>query len=174
MRQILVAARATKLGEMLRVAPGYLLSITLAGALLAACGDPYLSSYTTTKPNEADLIGTWVPDTDTLKDIRDRGHYDMDRASTRLILRSDGSFEMVDIPDWWRDPFGKSEGRLQSDRGTWRLKEQSPGSLWELGLDFPRWGGTTISLRRNKSPYLIHFTLGDPDNGEAMTFVRQP
>ena len=123
------------MGETLRIAPSCLLSVTLSGILLVACGDPYLSSYTTTQPNEAELIGTWVPDKDRAKDMRDRGRYDIDRASTKLILRSDGSFEMVDIPDWWREPFGRSHGRLQSDRGTWRLKEHSPGSWWELGLD---------------------------------------
>lgn len=165
--------KATKLGETLRIAPSYLLSFTLLGILLVACGDPYSSSYTTTRPNEGDLIGTWVPDKDAVKDMRDRGRYDIERASTKLILRSDGSFEMVDIPDWWREPFGRSHGRLQSDRGTWRLKEHSPGGWWELGLDLPSWGGTAVALRRDKLPYLIHFTLGDPDNGDAMTFVRQ-
>ena len=165
--------KASRLGETLRRASRYLSSVALTGILLVACGDPYLSNYTAAKPNESDLVGTWVPDKETVKDIRDRGGYDIDRASIKLILGSDGSFEMVDIPDWWREPFGRSQGRLQSDRGTWRLKEHSPGSWWELALNFPGWGGTAVPLRRAKPPYLIHFTLGDPDAGHAMTFERQ-
>lgn len=151
----------------------YLLVALAALSMVGCVGDPFLSSYTKTKPNEADLIGTWVPNPDTIKDMRDRGRYEVENAKTRLVLGSDGSFEMVDIPDWWREPLGRSHSHLESDHGTWKLKEYSPGTRWELGLYFPSWGGTTISLRRDKPPYLIHITLGDPDNGDAMTFVRQ-
>jgi hypothetical protein len=148
---------------------------SLAGIMLVACiGDPYLSSYTTNKPNEGDLIGIWVPDKDTVKDMHDRGGYPTEKAKTSLTLKPDGTFEMVDMPDWWREPFGTSHGRLTAyDRGTWRLKEHSPGGRWEIGLDFPSFGSTAISLRRNKPPYIIHFILGDPDSGNAMTFVKE-
>lgn len=106
----------------------YMLGALAAIALVGCVGDPYLSSYTKSKPKEADLIGTWLPHKDTIKDMRDRGRYEVDNAQTRLTLLSDGSFEMVDMPDWWREPLGRSHGRLQTDRGTWKLKEHSPGT----------------------------------------------
>ena len=150
------------------------LVVTFATMAVFGCqGDPYSSSYTRNRPNEADLIGKWVPDEATLKNMRDKGRYNTNKTRTSLTLYSDGSFEMVDMPDWWRDPFGKPHGVLQSDSGYWKLKEHSPGSWWEIDFDFPKWGGTTTALRRETPPFIIHFTLGDADSGDAMVFVRQ-
>ena len=151
----------------------YAFYISLGTILLVGCqGNPYLSSYTAAKPNESDLVGTWVPDNDSMKDIRERGGYDIDNANTKLILRPDGGLEMLNMPDWWQDPFGRSHGTFRSDSGTWMLREHSPGTWWEIELTFPK-AWTTTPIRREKPPYLIHFTLGDPDAGHAMTFVRQ-
>jgi len=150
----------------------FLLSVILASVMLVSCGNPYSSSYTRAKPREADLYGTWIPDTSTLKDLRDRGRYNLDKGIPKLVLQSNGQFEMTNMPDWWRDSFGRSNMRLESDRGSWEIHENGPGT-WGLSLDSSKFGiNQMIFLRKQSPPYLIHFTIGDPDEGEAMVFVR--
>jgi len=149
------------------------ISLAVMALVLSAClGDPYSGSYTNRRPHESDLVGTWVPNQNTLRDMRNRGRYPIEQGRTSLILRADGKFEMLDMPDWWRDPFGRPHGHLESSSGTWKLKENSTGPVWEIELQFPTWW-TTTALRNEKPPYFIHFTIGDPDNGEAMTFIRK-
>ena len=163
------------IGEILetrRKRRSYLFATVIALSLLACIGDPNLSSYTKTRPKEADLIGTYVPDKSTIKDMHDRGAYSTAKARTSLTLRADGTFEMIDMPDWWREPFGTSHGRLESDFGTWRVAEHTPGGWWELAVDFPKWGGTVIPLSGKNPPYVILFVLGDPDSSNSMSFVR--
>jgi hypothetical protein len=60
--------------------------------LLDGCqGDPYYSSYTHAEPNKSDLVGTWVPDENTLKDLRTNGGYDISKATTKLMLGAEGA-----------------------------------------------------------------------------------
>jgi hypothetical protein len=141
--------------------------------LLDGCqGDPYYSSYTHAEPNKSDLVGTWVPDGNTMKDLRNNGRYDISKATTKLMLGADGSFEMVDMPDWWREPSGESHKGFVSSLGKWRLDYNDYNKWWEIVLNLPDFG-TSINLRRETSPYLIHITIGDPDEGHAMTFIRK-
>ncbi len=60
-------------------------------------------NFTRTKPEIKDIIGTWTPTADTLKDIRERGKYP--EAKHELILKNDGTFSMINMPDWWSNGF---------------------------------------------------------------------
>lgn len=44
--------------------------------------------------------------------------------------------------------------------------------IYVVSLDLPA-GDQTVYLARQKPPYQIHITLGDPDSGEYMLFERE-
>lgn len=130
-------------------------------------------TFTRKKPNQAELIGTWVPTAATIKDLKDRGGYAISKHE--LILRADGSFSMVNMPDWWTDSFGQSKKGFESGSGKWQLyQDRDPWTVWAIELDFPKFTvPNAIHLRRQKPPYLIHITVGDPDSGHAMLFEKR-
>ena len=129
-------------------------------------------SYTRSKSNQTDVIGTWVPTSATIKDLKERGGYVISKHE--LILRADGTFEMVNMPDWWRDGFGRSNKTFESQSGKWRFyQNSSPWTVWAIQLDFPQLVVlNAIHLQRQRPPYLIHITVGDPDSGHYMLFER--
>src|ERR1035437_7613986 len=71
--------------------------------------------FTRKKPSETELIGSWRPTAETLKDIHGRGRYPA--TEHELILRSDHTFTMRNMPDWWRNGFGESHGHFESGDG---------------------------------------------------------
>lgn len=131
-------------------------------------------SFTRDKPNQLDLLGTWVPTAATIKDLRERGGYIVSKHE--LILRADGTFTIVNMPDWWKDGVGQSRRSFESGAGTWRLsKDHNPWTVWSVELDFPEFViPNAIHLQRQKPPYLIHIPVGDPDSGYYMLFEKKP
>jgi hypothetical protein len=124
--------------------------------------------FTRTKPAESDVVGTWRPTVDTLKDIRGRGHYPV--ATHEIILRADHTFSMRNMPDWWSNGFGESHGQFESGDGTWQLEAgKNVWQIWVIRLHFPS-VTTSINLYRQRPPYLIFIRVGDPNNGDAMFF----
>jgi hypothetical protein len=123
--------------------------------------------FTRSQPAEEDVVATWRPTAETLREIRNRGGYLM--AEPELILREDHTFIMRNMPDWWRDGFGKSHGTLESGDGKWNLASED--HVWVIRLHFPTLG-TSVHLYRRHSPYLIFIRIGDPDTGDAMFFER--
>jgi len=155
-------------------------AVLLLALLCAACFNippvnPAELNFTWRQPAESDLIGTWVPTQDTLNDIRKRGGYPA--ANHQLVLRGDGTFSLLNMPDWWLNDGGESSGGFNSGSGTWKLRKD--GS-WQIYLRFDSVRnftnfGAPLNLRRQKPPYLIHIHVGDPDEWHAMLFeVRHP
>ena len=130
-------------------------------------------SFTRTKPNPSDLVGTWVPTDATIKDMKEQGAYTI--SIHQLILRADGTFEMINIPDWWKDGFGQSKKGFESGLGKWQLYEdRDPWTVWAVELEFPNFVvPNQIHVRRQKPPYLLHVTVGDPDSGHVMLFEKK-
>jgi hypothetical protein len=127
-------------------------------------------NFTRTKPEIKDIIGTWNPTADTLKDIRQRGHYP--EAKQELILKADGTFSMINMPDWWGNGFGKSNKTFESGEGKWHLaKRKNIWDIWAIELEFPA-EITSVNLYRQKAPYLIFIRVGDPNDGYAMFYHR--
>jgi hypothetical protein len=130
-------------------------------------------SYTRKKPNQADVIGTWVPTATTVKDLREVGGYVISKHE--LILRADGTFTMVNMPDWWS---GRNEPKkgFESGSGKWQLlQDNNVWTVWDIELDFSEFVvANAIHLQRQKPPYLLHITVGDPDSGHYMLFERKP
>ena len=153
--------------------------LVLSGLFSSACNVPLgklLSSYgcVSAQPNKNEIVGVWVPNAETVEDIRIRGKYNP-TVSTKLILRADGSFEMENMPDWWKNGFGESYGGFESNSGTWKLSDGG-GTCWQIDLRFPNLGRSVGLLEHRfggKPRYVIEVILGDPDSGEEMIFVRQ-
>ena len=137
--------------------------------------------FTRSKPSETELIGTWRPTADTLKDIRDRGRYLT--VEHELILRSDHTFSMRNMPDGWHDGLAEPHGHFDSGEGTWELApKDNAWQIWVVYLHFAEvrshepkvqaYSGMTVHLYHQRSPYLIFVELGDPDLGLGMLFER--
>jgi hypothetical protein len=50
------------------------------------------------KPLEADMVGKWVPKTQTLEDMRSNGGYKI--TTHELVLNADKTFVLTNMPDW--------------------------------------------------------------------------
>ena len=127
-------------------------------------------NFTRKKPENADLVGTWTPNSDTLKEIRTRGHYP--QAQHEIVLRADGTFSIRNMPDWWTNGFGESGRTFSSFDGRWDLEEGKDGwTIWEIALRTPTFG-TSINVYQQKPPYSLFIRVGDPNNADAMIFDR--
>lgn len=128
--------------------------------------------YVTDKPDKSDIVGDWIPDEATLRDMRERGGY-RNVGLTKLTFREDGTFDLMNMPDWWRNGFGEPHGGFENASGTWELVNY--GGHWEIGLYLP-YLYTNVGLIKGRSGqskvYGIEVILGDPDSRNEMIFVR--
>jgi hypothetical protein len=122
------------------------------------------------RPLEANLVGKWVPTPETLKDMRDNGEYVI--SIHELLLNSDGSFSMKNMPDWWRTDSGQPGKSFESAAGKWRISLATGDSDWVIELVVGTAIINTVHVRNQRPPYLIHIGIGDPDNGHYMLFER--
>ncbi len=137
--------------------------------------DRVFSRYglTFTEPNKDEIVGVWVADEATLKDMRERGKY-LVNVPPKFIFQADGNFKMENMPDWWKDGFGESRGGFETNSGTWKLRKSN--CCWGIDLQFPNLytGVGLLEHRFNGQPkFLVEVVLGDPDSGNEMTFVKQ-
>jgi hypothetical protein len=155
-----------------------LAQIILLVLFLTSCNvpvDEYVGSYrlVTNKPDRLDLIGKWIIDQATVKDMRVRGKYEVSRP-TEIVLRADDSFEMINMPDWYQHGSGESHGGLLNFTGRWSLNGDN--GFWRVYLNVPTQFAPYFDLRepryKSQPRYLLEIVLGDPDSGERMTFVK--
>jgi hypothetical protein len=154
--------------------------------LFAGCGPKPLGrtspDFTKTKPLESDVAGEYVPTAEALKYIREVGHYP--DAEMSIILSKDGDFQFKNIPDWW-NTFGKSHKKFDSGSGKWWISKYESDPWYRIGLNFTSTEGfnsqtysergltTKIHLVGERSPYLLHLIVGDPDSDNAMQFQKK-
>ncbi|NTW33489.1 MAG: hypothetical protein HGB12_12850 [Bacteroidetes bacterium] len=146
--------------------------IILIGLLLVGCPMVDLNelNFTRSKPDINNIVGTWEPTPETLKYIRQQGHYPEEEH--KIILNNDGKLLMHNMPDWWKNGFGTSNKKFESNEGKWRLtKGQNIWEIWTLELEFKS-GTTSINMYKQTPPYLIFIRVGDPNNGNGMFFQR--
>ena len=146
------------------------LSVTLVLFTQMSCHgiDPAELEFTRHPPIKADLIGAWTPTPSSIKEMRERGKYEISRHE--LNLHADGSFSMTNMPDWWQDPRGESGRGFKSGLGTWGIYNDHGD--WVVTLDFADHFRAMVHLRHQKPPYLMHVMLGDPDTGHAMLLEK--
>jgi hypothetical protein len=141
--------------------------------LLAGCPavDTRELNFTRNKPLMKDLAGVWTPNKDSMVMIRTEGHYPS--ANPKIILRADGTYSFVEMPDWWSSATGESTSKIESFDGQWKLEQRKDiWNVWVIGLQTPNYW-TSIHLYRQKPPYALFVGVGDPNDARAMIFDRQ-
>ena len=127
-------------------------------------------TFTRTRPIDKDLVGTWTPTAETIQDMKRSGGYAISKHE--LTLSANAAFSMLNMPDWWRDAFGKSHRQFESGRGTWRIEEaNNVYTIYVVNLVFPT-HSMRVNLSGQRPPYVMHITLGDPDSGHYMLFEK--
>lgn len=141
--------------------------------------------FAKTRPDSAKLVGKYLPTVETLKLIRDEGHYEVGVNENIFIsLLADGTFEMENMPDWWITDHGIPKGGKDSGTGKWSTVQHYQG-WWVLELDFDsrenfssKRGSSgliaQVPIVGNTPPYALWFYIGDPDSGDVMIFERLP
>lgn len=131
--------------------------------------------FTPSQPvSEEDIVGTWTLDSASLQRMEEEGGYDI--STHTLTFRDDGTFELVNMPDWCGFG-GTPTGDFYSSSGTWEIKEYS--GEWEVFVHFaslPYYEDglyTQFNIGGGEPPYYIWMYAGDPDAGMVMVFERQ-
>jgi hypothetical protein len=147
-----------------------LIFLSLACCFVPGCD--YISyDGTRDKPPLEAVVGTWVPDDNSLKYMREKGGYSIS-TRTELILKADGKYEMNNMPDWLWFHDGVSRKAFRSETGTWEVSLDGGRPYWILRL---RSHGSErgIAWRGQRAPYKLHFSFGHIDNNQYMTFVKE-
>lgn len=126
------------------------------------------------QPEESDLLGTWSLTPSSVAFMKTEGGYDISTHS--LTLHDDGTFEIVNIPDWWLN-FGESRKGFYSGSGTWRIVKDFQGH-WTVEVRFNSLPGhdsgllTYFYIGQSQSGYFIYDYIGDADSGQVMLFEK--
>jgi hypothetical protein len=150
-----------------------------AAVLAAGCsffqGDPYAGEYTTTEPQERDLVGAWEGVGEPRGFLETLGYNEA--VVPHVELNADGTFTMADIPDVWRHAPAEAARTLESGAGKWSIDRQE--EWYCLRMDFSTINGQPqnysiyFMLLGHAEPYLIHIMIGDPDSSDCIEFGRQ-
>lgn len=146
--------------------------VFLVALLFLGCRPPTLDqlNYTRTRPKKADLVGIWIPNKSSLEYMQKNGGYDP-AIQPKFVLRDDETFELSNMPDWWDNGFGESNKGFQSYSGKWIINDFKEG-FWKIELRPPS-GTRVIDIIGQSPPYYLEFTIGDPDENNAMKFTKQ-
>lgn len=115
----------------------------------SGCG----SSEVTVKPDDANMVGTWVPD----KSESTCASALISNA-TKLVLNQDGTFQAENFPK------ELSLGRQSNVSGHWSLSKE--GNRWKLDLPWETPSTSILDgaqLIQKSGILLIEFWIDDPD-----------
>ena len=140
--------------------------------LVASSCREFFDDSTKTKPDTGTLLGTWVPDKESLKHMREAGGYDISNK-TELVLEVNGTYKMNNIPDWlWLDD-GLSQKTLRSESGTWEVTRDADRPDWIVHLK-TQMNARSAALLGQHPPYTLRFSFGNIDsNPQSMTFFKE-
>lgn len=134
--------------------------------------DPFAHQFTSVKPIDEDLVGQYELDDESIEMLR---RHNLPRPPSRFVLQRDGTFAISDVPTCWREA-GQCSRNLESANGTWQVVKENEWWVVRLHLvevqrqttDY----GMDAHVRGDRPPLLIHFTVGDPDAGQALAFRK--
>jgi len=148
------------------------IAVLLLAVSIACQYDPFAHEFTSVKPTDDELIGQYELDDESIEMLR---HHDVPRPSSRVVLQRDGQFAINDVPTCWREAFECSLD-LESASGTWQVGKENEWWVVRLRLTNIRRKasdyGMVAYVRGDRPPRLLHFTVGDPDAGQALAFRR--
>jgi hypothetical protein len=137
--------------------------------LMVGCQyDPYASNYTTKAPGRKQVAGRYQMDSDSVNIVRSSG-FQIQEAT--IELHEDGWFSAENLPT---TDFKGIQGVAKKTGGQYSIEEvafSDSTSFW--GLAF-RPDGTKAVLCNQSPPYIIHFIIGDPDEGRCLDYQLVP
>jgi len=149
-------------------------SLVLLILATAACQyDPFAHEFTRVKPERATLVGVYELDDESTEMLRRK--YQLVPPPSRFVLRDDGTFTITDVPTCWR-AVTECSSATEGAAGTWQVVKL--GEWWEVRLHCTTIQGERsdygigANVRGDRPPQLLHFTVGDPDMGEALAFRK--
>ena len=160
-----------------------LVAIAILALSNIMCGfgafDYYSDRFTRTKPEIGEFSGDYYPTEATLKLITEIGKYNI--RDSKITLSPDGSFEVLDMPDWWLIAYEKESGGFLSGKGEWTFSQQP--DWWEVVFTFKNVSSSTlpyyqkgfgawVSISGEESPYSLLFFIGNPDTARVMIFQQ--
>ena len=170
---------------------------------VSGCGDHHASDYTKGKPDAKGIPGVYVMTPSTLKMVRGQMHYPaiettlvLKNDNTFELKNMPDCWAAVSGTPNGRFDHGKGEWRIQERKMNEKL------IWWEIDLNFENslgitsvkpWDyeiteqdgtvkvidgrtqryGHSANLINQASPYVVRFTLGDPDSGVRLEFERK-
>ena len=147
----------------------FLLCFLSSACLISTDRTTFLYHHLSEKPSETEIVGTWIPDSSTLNEMKTWRTFDSSKLP-KLIFKENGHFEMIDTPNWWN----VSEG-FNSTKGKWKLSN-SLSQIWRIDIDFDNLV-TDIGLKKNnfsdQPKFIIFSFIGDPDSGNVMVFTKE-
>lgn len=160
----------------------FLILFSLTILWLSGCQyAPYANKYTIQEPNKADIIGTYIFDSETVniksqdfqKRLIDK------KILPEIELLNNETYTTKDLPYFVGDLTPILTGLL-TIKGTWSKTTVGSVVLWKetkrqrwIQLNGLPQGMEYAWLLYQKKPYSIIFVFGDPDNGEVMIFRRK-
>lgn len=147
--------------------------VLLMLATTACQYDPFAHEFTKVRPETGKLVGVYELDDESTEMLRRK--YKLVPPTSKFVLRSDGTFSISEVPTCWREPTECSSATESAD-GTWQVKKLD--EWWEVRLRCtkiqgePSDYGLGAHVRGDRPPQLLHFTVGDPDSGEALAFRK--
>lgn len=125
---------------------------------------------TRNKPPLEALVGTWIPDGSARNYMRDEGGYDIS-VKTKLVLESDGTYKMSNMPDWWWNE-GMSHKEFRSEMGTW-VASPDQGTEYYVLILRAHEQNRGAELLGQKAPYKLRFNFGHIDDNKYIIFVKE-
>lgn len=121
------------------------------------------------KPEMKVMVGKWVPTPETVQLMREEGNYP--KVDTSLELAKDGTFQLINMPDWCCTEHGVSERQVFRASGKWEVVQSQ--DRWFLSLNSesgPSLGQSPII--DDSGDYGLWFYVGGP-HGKIMVFVKK-
>ena len=172
---ILVKSRKFKvvkiLGTILLAAIGFLYfsSISLSPILVGAPSPIF-------QPSDSEIVGVYHLDTSTML-LYEKG-YPLTAANGFLVLNDDGKFSTENMPDLITDE-SNANSEFVTGEGNWRVEFDSLNRDWFLFLQFseldnePSNQKTHLHLYGRKAPYILYYTISDPDSHQAISYFKE-
>lgn len=124
-----------------------------------------------------DLAGVYRLTESSRDFLRTTKHYAAIPPS-EIELRPDSTISIRNLPDCAVDGFGNSGGRFLSGAGRWRVEHDLTATsidvIIEPGGSLKDGGylGSWLKVRRRSPPHILQVTVGDPDSGQSLEYVR--
>jgi len=147
------------------------LFILLILCVFSNCLYPY-TAYKGELTNDA-LTGDWKPTEKSMAFLKSENNT-AEIKEIKLTLSAGNTFVLTNLPDCFKDNFGKCRGGYYSLKGEWKLdiREDSSKDLFLIERTSDQTKIYAIPLIKENDEIQIAFFFGDPDMGRAIYFTK--